>query len=263
MKKVLIVDDDKKSLNIFPRLLKPHSHNFEVMTASSAQEAIEMINNAKIDLVLTDLEMPVVDGFKLLAYMSENHPDIPVFVMTDTTAAGMRERAQNLGALNYFEKPVNVDNLVDSMCEVLKTDTKSQIWGISLPAFMQLMEMEKKTCTLTVLSGENSGTIYFFNGEVTAAETDDLLNKEAIFEMLLWENAVIEIENYNNKEKREMNIPLMTILMEGLRLKDEKDVEKKKPDLEVYIDEDNITQLECPECGHSFSALIKKKRKEL
>jgi YesN/AraC family two-component response regulator len=261
MKKVLLVDDDGVTLKILSRLFKPHADNFQVVTAANGKEAVDIINRDKIDLVLTDLKMPEMDGFELLAHMIDNHPSIPVFVMTTFGDSDIEEKVIELGARKYFDKPINVENIIECIFEELDADTKSQIWGISLPAFMQMLDTEGKTCTLTVKSDDKVGKLYFLKGRINAAETGELKKEEAAYEMLAWKNAVIEIENFNKKKKAEIETPLMNILMEGLRLQDEKTFNEDLPEeVKVIIDKDSRAILSCPKCGHSYTAILKRKK---
>ena len=82
MKKVLIVEDSKLVRSFFTKTLKRYEDKFEVTTAENGVDAIGLMNNSLPDLVMTDLDMPVMDGFELLVYMNKSHPDMPMFVMT-------------------------------------------------------------------------------------------------------------------------------------------------------------------------------------
>ncbi len=262
MKNILIVDDNKVTQKFFSSVLKPHRDSFEVITAENGKDAVDIINNNQISLVLTDLLMPVMDGYKLLAYMSKNFPEIPVYVMTAKGSAEVETEIKTLGSLKYFEKPMNIDVLVEAILEELNIGSKSTIWGVSLPSFMQLVQMESKTCTLTVSSGKKAGHLYFLKGELIAAKAGRLTKAKAAYEMISWDNTEIEVENVNRRTVNEINQPLMSVLMEGLKLKDEKEPEEKQDapsptEIKVVLDNKNITTLVCPECGHSYTALIK------
>ncbi len=265
MKNILIVDDDKVTQKFFSSVLKPHRDSFQVITAENGKDAIDILNNNHISLVLTDLMMPVMDGYKLLAYMSKNFPQIPVYVMTAKGSSEIETKIKTLGSLKYFEKPMDIDVLVEAILEELNIGSKSTIWGVSLPSFMQLVQMENKTCTLTVSSGKKAGLLYFLKGDLIAAKTGRLTKAKAAYEMISWDNTEIEVENVNRRTVNEINQPLMSILMEGLKLKDEKIPEEKKegappPEVKVILNDKNVTTLECPECGHSYTALIKKQK---
>ena len=232
MRNVLIVDDDSVTRGLLSRVLKPHSEFFQVLTASNGREALKAIQHQKIDLVITDLQMPVMDGFELLARISEHHPEIPVFIMTAFGDSEVKNRLETFGSTKYFEKPLNIDIITECLYEELNSGAEGTLKGISLSSFLQLIEMEKKTCTLTVTSKGKSGKLYFHKGDLMTAVTGDLKNDEATSELLCWDGIVIEIENTCKKMKKEIKQPLMTILMEGLKIKDErenKDKEKRAP----------------------------------
>ncbi len=115
-----------------------------------------------------------------------------------------------------------------------------QLQGISLDSFLQMVQMEKTTCTLKVVSGKNEGTLFVLDGELIAAETQDLQNFEAACAVISWNDAVIEIENTCTKTENEINQPLMHVLMEGLKLKDEQSA--SPPDDEVATVPSEIPQ---------------------
>ena len=74
-----------------------------------------------------------------------------------------------------------------------------QLHGISLDSFLQMAQMEKTTCTLSVKKGGNLGFMYLLKGELIDAETGDVSGKEAACEIISWSNAIIEIENSCSK----------------------------------------------------------------
>jgi YesN/AraC family two-component response regulator len=191
-----------------------------------------IIREQTINLVITDLQMPVMDGFELLAHISEHHPQIPVFIMTAFGDSEVKKRLDTFGTTRYFEKPLNIDIITECILEELNSGAEGQLKGISLSSFLQLIEMEKKTCTLTIKAKNQSGTLSFLKGDLLSATINDLENEEAVYEMLCWDKVIIEIENICRKAKKEIKQPLMNILMEGLSIKDErehKNKEKKTP----------------------------------
>ena len=232
MRNVLIVDDDSVTRGLLSKVLKPHSEAFQVLTAPDGREALKIIQTQKINLVITDLQMPVMDGFELLARISEYHPEVPVFIMTAFGDSEVKSRLETFGSTKYFEKPLNIDIITECIYEELNSGAEGTLKGISLSSFLQLIEMEKKTCTLTITSKDKSGNLYFYKGDLMTAMTGDLKNDAATYELLCWDGVVIEIENTCKKKKKEIKPPLMTILMEGLKIRDErehKDKEKRVP----------------------------------
>lgn len=223
MKTILIVDDDQTTRNLISRILS-HAEELAVVTAANGQEATEIISKTNIDLIITDIVMPVMDGFELLSYISEHCPEIPVFVMTAHDSPEIDSKIRSLNIAQYFIKPLNMDEFKSRLFDELESGAEGQIHGIGLVSFMQLVEMETKTCTLTIRSktDEKVGKLYFFKGELIAAEAGELTNEKAVYEIVSWEKTTISIEKLCKKQVKEISHPLLNILMEGIRIKDEK-----------------------------------------
>jgi len=118
-----------------------------------------------------------------------------------------------------------MDVLAECIFEELGVGTKGKLEGISLPSFLQLMEIEEKTCALNISSHGKSGRLFFTKGELFAAKCEDLKNEEAVYELLSWEKVEIRIDNDNRKRDKEIIQPLMAMMMEGLKRKDDKSAE--------------------------------------
>lgn len=227
MKTVLIVDDTKLVRNFLSKRLTPYANEFTVLTAANGQEAVAHAQSVKVDLVITDIEMPVMDGFELLAHLSNNYPEIPVFVMTANGSPELEQRIGAMGSFKYFEKPMNVDVLLDSIRETFESSARGEVNGISLASFLQLVNMESKTCTLRVKAMGQVGQLYCQQGDLIAAEVGALSGDDAAIEMVSWDSAVIEILKFDRDKQKEIKQPLMNLLMEGSRRKDEKAAMKK------------------------------------
>ncbi len=105
---------------------------------------------------------------------------------------------------------------------------KGKIQGISLPAILQMIELEEADCAVQISEGRKKGYLFVEEGSVVAAKVGDLTNMEAVYEILCWDKIVIEILTKKMAYEVEIETPLMSILMEGLRLKDEKTNIKKR-----------------------------------
>ena len=247
MKNVLIVDDEKVFLLSLSDGLKSYSDEFNVLIAFNGKEALKILNSTKIDLVVTDLKMPEMDGFQLLAYLTRHFPDIPTIVMTAFGTPDMEGKLLTMGATQYLEKPLDFDVLADNIRRhVARDDSQGHIKGITLGTFLQFLEMEGKTCTLTVTSNERIGRLYFLEGELINAKTETSEGEQAAFEIIGWDETEIEI-NYSCKNKtKTITSPLSFVLMESCKIKDEvpkqleeqetKDVEEKGIDKIEEID---------------------------
>lgn len=110
METILIVDDEKNYPLILSAVLE--EEGFETMTANSGHEALEILKNSDVDLVLTDMKMPSMDGIELLEHVKAKDPDIPVIMMTAYGTVEKAVEAMQKGAHNYIMKPFENESLV-------------------------------------------------------------------------------------------------------------------------------------------------------
>ena len=101
-KKILIVEDEKPMAHALE--LKLNSSGFSAKAVFNGQEAVNTLAKENFDLILTDLMMPIMDGFALLADLQTKKSAIPVIVATNLGQQGDIDRAKSLGARDYFVK---------------------------------------------------------------------------------------------------------------------------------------------------------------
>jgi DNA-binding NtrC family response regulator len=226
IRKILIVDDDPNIRSIISSTLKGYDE-YGVLTAENGKVATKILDIIKIDLVITDLEMPEMNGFELLSYINNNYPKMPVIVLAWSITNVVETKIKGLlSSSRYLEKPLDLKVITEMIYDEFNRGG-GQIQGISTSAFLQLVEMEEKTCTLTVKSKNRVGHMYFLKGGLIDADTDGLQGEKAAYNIICWEKSLIEIEDICRKEKKEINKPLMMILMEANKLKDEAGLEKE------------------------------------
>ena len=114
-KYVLIVDDERPFLLSLSDGLSTYKKDFTVLTALNGKEAVKILNGYRIDLVITDLRMPKMDGFELLAYMTQHYPEIPVIVMTAFGTPEIESQIYSMGRFQYLEKPMDITVLANSI----------------------------------------------------------------------------------------------------------------------------------------------------
>lgn len=118
--KILFVDDTKMFQSIYKSKLM--SEGYQVKTADNGLEAIKSLSEEKPDLILLDLNMPVMDGFKVLQAVKANpiFSSIPVMVFSSRGQAEEIEKAVNLGADGYLVKTTTTPNeVVKKVKEIL------------------------------------------------------------------------------------------------------------------------------------------------
>ncbi len=228
MKQVLIVDDEKKFLLSLVPGLENRLKNIRVLTAHNGEDALDVLNANPVDLLVTDLKMPKMDGFELLASMKKGYPHIPVIVMTAFGTPEIEEELQGYGAVQYLEKPTDLETMTEKIRTSLSAVAKGFVEGITLPTFAQLIELEKKTCTLQVASEASSGAVYFVEGQLFDACCDNARGDKAALEIFTWDEVEIKMLPGKSKLERQITMPLNQVLLEALRLLDEKTRRRKR-----------------------------------
>ena len=114
---ILVVDDDPDSRDILKRFLIPTEYKVE--TVKNGKEAVERLKCANFDLVLTDFEMPEMDGLALLSFVKSRYPDIPVILVTGRASGKTKKEALEIGAEGVLSKPFTGDQLLAIVSEAL------------------------------------------------------------------------------------------------------------------------------------------------
>ncbi len=227
MKNVLIVDDDSSFRQSLIDGFKSYEDKFSITTAKDGIQACEILDKATVNLVLTDLKMPRMDGFALVAHLSSTFPDIPVIVMTAFGTPQMEDSLREMGTFQYIEKPIDFTMLVEKILKGLEGPSQGYITGVSLSSFLQLLELDKKDCTLTIKAGGKDGVMFFRDGELLDSRYETVSGSEAAYEIVSWKNVEISIDNGCSLTNRKIKESLGFILLEGSRRKDEKDAAGK------------------------------------
>lgn len=109
MESILIVDDEKNYLLILEDLLA--EEGYEVVTAQSGERGLEMVAEHDLDVVITDMRMPGMDGMALLERIHLQHPDLPIIMMTAYGSVEKAVEAMRKGAFDYILKPFKNEEL--------------------------------------------------------------------------------------------------------------------------------------------------------
>ena len=215
------MDDDNFVRSALSRALN-RTGGFTVIPAEHGRHALELLTTQHVDAILTDLQMPVMDGLTLLAELFEREVRLPVAVMTGQPIhAELRQRLQDYGIAAVFSKPVDVVSLADELQRVLDPRAVGRITGITLFGLLQLLEVERKSGLVVVKAAQREGRLYFDEGAFVHAHTRHLDGLEATYEILGWPDPSVEIFYKRRARVRTVREPLQHVLMEAARLLDE------------------------------------------
>ena len=120
MKTILFVDDEPDILSAMRRMLHRYREEWSLLFAVGGQEALDLLASKRIDAIVTDVNMPGIDGLELLSKVSGGvYGFIPVVVVTGAAERDLKRRALELGAQDLLSKPVNHEDLVARLRSVI------------------------------------------------------------------------------------------------------------------------------------------------
>jgi two-component system, response regulator RegA len=108
--KVLLVDDEPDFLEVMAERIG--ARGMDVATATSAEKALERIAKEHFDVVVMDFVMPGMDGIETLRRLKEDRPELQIILLTGYATLEKCIEAMKLGAMDFMEKPVNIDKLI-------------------------------------------------------------------------------------------------------------------------------------------------------
>ena len=244
VKTVLVVDDERLFLASLTEGMKDFASDFAIVTASNGRKALDELRQREIHLVVTDLKMPEMDGFQLLTHMMNEFPDIPILVMTAFLTPDIERKVRELDAFELLEKPIDLQMMATKIRDGIQHSSEGHVKGIMLFSFLQLIEIEKKTCSLKVSSAGRKGTLYFSKGALIDAVYSEQTGEAAAKEIVCWEDAEIEIVNSPKKIRKRIEKPLQNLLMDAAKEKDEAALNGGPIDASDWFDEKPVEKPE-------------------
>ncbi len=218
MKTILYIEDKAHVRENFIRMMD-RTGFFNVLSASTALEAVDLVEKLIVDIVIIGRQISAKEVDVLDHYLKQ-HPNIKLIAM-----AGRKSPLANiLKAFEYkiqFETPLDINLFVDTLLSEFEIDSGGQIRGITIASFLQMIELEGNTCTISVMANGKRGIIYCDGGTPIDAEIGDKKGIDAAYEILGLENTYIALEHNLPDRKKTINTSLMRLLLESGRMKDE------------------------------------------
>ena len=106
-KHILLIDDNKYLLDVFVIRLTMSLKNYKILTARNGKRGIEILKSARVDLVLTDLDMPEMDGYQFIEYAQKHFPEIPVYAMSNDCSLEIGQSVSGNWASGMHRKAIS------------------------------------------------------------------------------------------------------------------------------------------------------------
>ena len=241
--KILVVDDDPDMQKLYNHILC--ARGYEVLIAQNGQDALDTIKRHKLDLLITDLAMPIMDGRSLILALKKINPKLPIVIASHKD--GMRHDPElRLAAQvhTFLAKPLTPILLIKTVQQIIgchheSRETKrivmdekeapaketgsfhGQIDYIGLIPLLQMLGLEGKNGGLLLQKENQKGYIFVEKGQAVCSSTDSLLGEEAFFSLLTWQKGQFQFIPNLVPPNKNMSSPIEYLLMEGARRLDE------------------------------------------
>lgn len=227
---ILVVDPDvEQSAALELRLL---SRGFDVHVARGAEAALKQLEEADVDLVVSEVDLEPFDGFELLrrARAAERSRRVPFLFFAARAAAEDVARAFELGAADYVVKPSTTEVLVAKIRQTLErrpAETRSagvsgSLADMSLPDLVQILSQGRKTGKLVVTAADGrKGEIEFLDGRVANAAFQGKTAQEAFYAMLVIQQGTFALDPAFRPNAVVIGESAEALLLEGMRRIDE------------------------------------------
>ena len=189
LKKVLIVDDEETLTWSMAKSLSKDKDKYEVMIANNGREALGLLKKGKIDLVISDIRMPDINGLDLLVRIKMEHPQTKVIIMTAYGFSDVQKEANRRGSLFYIEKPFEISDIRKIIIDLIgkKKGFQGKVFDVQLTDIIQMNCLGRLTTALVITRNGEKGVIYFNKGEIIHAECGERKGTDAFYRILSWE----------------------------------------------------------------------------
>ena len=261
---VLVVDSDPKNLQILKESLQ--NAGFKVTAVEDGLKAWESVLTNRPDIIVSEVELPGMDGFQLFAKLQKDPlaSSVPVIFLTNRRNLEDRLKSLRSGVKDYMIKPLHVKEVVARMNMILRrlekagvdeSETARKIVGkLEEQSVEQLVEncgLERRTGVLSLYGPNNlSGEIYFRDGAVVNARFGNFRAEKAVYQMLPWTQGHFVFTAQEVNVEDEISVSNLGLLLQGFkRLQERERLLKKLPSVDTVFEKTPI-----------FEQILKKKR---
>mgnify|MGYP005817310043 CR=1 FL=1 len=232
--RVLLIDDNPMILGMLTQALEKFA---ELETTTDSAEGLLKIVESPPDLVITDYQMPGMDGRQLVEKIKERAATarLPVIVMATKTDQNEKLKIVEDKVEDFLEKPffvkdatARIKRIVDKIAlEKMARETsggdslRGSFQQMNVIDLLQSLELGRKTCKLTLTNATDHCELFFNEGQINHGNYGGLVGDEAVYKVLTWQDGNFDIDFTASSSEQTITRSTQGLLMEGLRLFDE------------------------------------------
>lgn len=197
--KLLLLDDDEFLLQVYQGILARLPSQPSIHVATSGGRAIALLESEPFNLLISDLNMPKMDGLQVLSIVRRKFPHLRTVVLTSVMEEQFRARAYAIGVDLFLQKPSTsqeISMFLDCIESLLGMQEASGFRGVQSKSLVDIIQMEclsQSSSVMKITNGPQVGKIWFVDGDVIDASTDNLSGEEAFKKILFWKTGNFEM----------------------------------------------------------------------
>jgi CheY-like chemotaxis protein len=197
--KILLLDDDQDFLDLYREMLSQHLPSLpEVRVANSGARALCLLESDPYTILITDLNLPKMDGLQVLTIARRKYPQLRLVVLTGIKDEQFRSRSYALGVDQYWVKPETDQEMglfMESIESLISREAQDGFRGVQSKSLVDIIQLEclsQSSCILKIVNGTSEGLIFIQNGEVMDAEVPGMTAEPAFQRILSWRHGNFE-----------------------------------------------------------------------
>jgi CheY-like chemotaxis protein/predicted regulator of Ras-like GTPase activity (Roadblock/LC7/MglB family) len=216
---VLLVDDEGFFLTSVVEGLREVAPGLEVLTAPDGIVALEVLDRQPVEIVVTDIHMPRLDGFGLIAELINREAEVDVVVLTAYDRPDLRERERLV--IECLEKPLDFDQLIGTLIGITRRRVSRQLRAVSLIGLLQTLEIERGEAAIRVQHDVQVVWIYIHAGRLVHAKGELGMGMAAAACALRWTKPRVEVHLLPRGCERTMDASITEAILDAARIEDE------------------------------------------
>jgi len=193
-----VVDDEEAIVDILGYTLQKKFPESKITGFNDSNDAQSWLAGNSVDLLLTDLNMPELNGKDIISMMDQKHPHTPVIVISGAIALNeLKVLETQFKNVRVFAKPLLTRDLIKGIEEGLALEgavPQERIQQLSLASMVHLFHLQGKSLQLAIQSDDLRGSIVLRDGELVLAEIDEEQSEEAFFDLLDLKDPEVKVE---------------------------------------------------------------------
>jgi CheY-like chemotaxis protein len=228
-RRILFVDDDPRFLEMIERVMSVWSKgSWEIHLAQNTGKALSLIQEHPINLVVIDVQMPVVDGLQFLTLINRKYPNLQKVVLTGFANDNYRAACLGNGAELFLEKPSNIEGLESvftTLNELIKWQPEEGFRGVlrqvGLQEVLQMECLSRNSSILEVAAGNEIGEIFVKDGAIIHAVAGKKQGETAFNYLLALKGGEFRLKPFEQPFEQTLTGSWEFLLMEAARMRDE------------------------------------------